>query len=176
MPEHFEAFDDRNRPLGLLPRQQVHARGLWHRSAHVFLFTPGGELYVQRRAVDKDLFPDRWDLSVGEHLKPGESYLQGALRGLAEELGVTGAVLEALGSMHRSECRVPELGVVDRELQQAFRGTHPGPITPDPEEVAEVRAISLKELACWVTGTPDAFTPWFLEELHRFELLPGTPP
>lgn len=175
MTEHFETFDDRNRPLGLLPREQVHAQGLWHRSAHVFLFTPGGELYVQRRAMDKDLFPDRWDLSVGEHLKPGESYLDGAQRGLAEELGVTGILLEALGSIHRSEYRLPELAVVDRELQQAFRGTHAGPVTADPAEVAEVRAVSLEELACWVTRAPGGFTPWFLEELRRFEMLPGPP-
>lgn len=167
MPEYFETFDADDAPLGLVARDQVHARGLWHRSAHVFLFTIDHALVVQRRADDKDLYPGRWDFSVGEHLTPGETYLAGALRGLAEELGVTGARLEAIGPLHRATCRIPEIGVVDREIQQAFCGYFDGCLRPDPAEVAEATTLPLDEVIRRARRTPQAFTPWFLGELER---------
>jgi len=174
MSELFETFDDDGRPTGLMPRAEVHARGLWHASAHVYLFDGSGALYVQRRAAGKDLFPGRWDLSVGEHLRPGERHLDGALRGLAEELGVSGVVLEPLAGITRWEHAVPELGVIDRELQQAFRGRHVGPLRPDPVEVAEVRVLPLDQLARWIARAPGDFTPWFVTEVSLLGLLPPT--
>jgi isopentenyldiphosphate isomerase len=176
MSELFETFDDDGRATGLVPRAEVHARGLWHASAHVYLFDGSGALYVQRRAAGKDLFPDHWDFSVGEHLRPGERYREGALRGLAEELGVTGVTLEALGGVRRWQHELPALGVYDRELQQAFRGHYDGAIHPDPEEVAEVRALPLQELARWIGRAPEEFTPWFVAELSHLELLPPATP
>jgi isopentenyl-diphosphate Delta-isomerase len=170
--ELFETFDDDGRATGLVARAEVHARGLWHASAHVFLFDGSGALYVQRRAADKDLFAGRWDLSVGEHLRPGERHLDGALRGLAEELGVTGVALDALGGIRRWEYASPDLGVIDRELQQAFRGRYDGVLRPDPAEVAEVRALPLDQLARWIGRAPAAFTPWFVAELNHLRLLP----
>lgn len=172
MDEYFETFDHHGQPTGLVARHLVHQRGLWHKSAHVFLFDGNGALFVQQRAADKDLYPSLWDFSVGEHLKPGESYLDGAHRGLAEELGVTGVSLEPLLGMRRATFRLDALGVIDREMQQSFRGRHAGPLTPDPAEVAAVEAIGLEDLAAWIRRTPDDFTPWFLSELDTLKLLP----
>jgi isopentenyl-diphosphate Delta-isomerase len=169
--ELFETFDESGRAAGLVAREVVHARGLWHRSAHVFLFDAAGALYVQRRAAGKDLFPGCWDFSVGEHLKPGETYLHGALRGLAEELGVCGVVLEPMSGVRRWTADLPDIGVVDREFQQAFRGSYDGPIRSDPAEVAEVRRVTLSHLAAWIEREPGAFTPWFRAELDQLDLL-----
>jgi isopentenyldiphosphate isomerase len=173
--EYFETFDDDGRATGLVSRARVHASGLWHRSAHVFLFDSSGALYVQRRAAGKDICPGRWDFSVGEHLQPGETYLQGALRGLAEELGVTGVRLEPMNEVRRWAGAAPELGVIDRELQQAFCGCYDGPVRADPAEVAEVRALPLDRLAAWLAQTPEDFTPWFIAELDHLDLLSRHP-
>lgn len=173
--EYFQTFDDEGRPLGLVPRDEVHARGLWHKSAHVFLFTGSGELYVQQRAADKDLYAGAWDFSVGEHLKPGETHEAAALRGLAEELSVTGVRLTPLGGVRPNTCRIDELGVIDRELQQSFRGCYDGPVAADPAEVAAVTTVALADLAQWIGRSPDVFTPWFLHELRVLNLLPAAP-
>lgn len=69
MSELFETVDETGRARGLVARDIVHRDGLWHRSSNVFLFHPDGRLYLQRRAQDKDVCPDLWDLSVGEHLQ-----------------------------------------------------------------------------------------------------------
>jgi len=165
MTELFETFDDDGRPTGLVPRDVVHARGFWHRSAHVFLFAEDGTLCIQRRPTGKDVYPDRWDLSVGEHLQPGEAYADGARRGLEEELRVTGVTLQPLGPPRRCTLDMPELGIADHEMQQAFRGEYAGELHPDAEEVAAVRLVSAASLHAWIDRDPDAFTPWFIDEL-----------
>src|SRR5690606_23163689 len=136
-----------------------------------FLFNGRDELLIQRRSADKDLYPNRWDFSVGEHAQPGESFEAAALRGLAEELGVHGVHLTPLLDVRRASRRLPALGLHDRELQQSFRARYDGPVRADPAEVAAVAWLGLSELAQRVRAAPDDFTPWFLAELDALALL-----
>lgn len=171
MAELFETFDEAGKPTGLVERSVVHAKGLWHRAAHVWLFTSDGRLHVQRRAADKDLYPNLWDFSVGEHLTPGESFEDGARRGLREELNVTDVILEPIGEVRRMRLDAPELGILDFELQQGFRACHDGPIVADPGEVSEVRLVSLDELATWLDASPHVFTPWFMTDVFELGII-----
>lgn len=166
--ELFETFDSDNRPLGLIPRHEVHRRGLWHRASNVFLFDSRGALYLQRRAATKDVWPNAWDLSVGEHLQPGESFEQAAHRGLAEELSVYGVALTPLGDVVRGCVEIPELHIRDCELQQSFRGVYDGDVVADPVEVAQVKRITLAALAAAVAANPEDFTPWLRSRLRAF--------
>ena len=50
--EYFDTFDVDGTWIGQAPRAEVHARGYWHRSAHVFLFDGDGRMLLQRRAAD----------------------------------------------------------------------------------------------------------------------------
>lgn len=173
--EHFEIFSEAGDSLGTAPRSRVHAEGLWHKSAQVFLFDSHGKLYLQRRVDHKDVCPGLWDQSAAEHLTPGETYLQGALRGLKEELAVSGVALTPLGEPFAGRLDQPELGIHDYELQQAFHGIWAGPVQADPAEVAEVRTVALEDLADWVRTSPDDFTPWFLRDAVRCGVLPADP-
>lgn len=173
MDELFDTFDDHGTPRGLVARHRVHSLGHWHKSAHVFLFNRSGNLYLQLRALDKDLYPDLWDYSVGEHLQPGESFRAAALRGLNEELGIDDVVLQTVGGVRASKFDDDELGLHDHELQQGFRGVYSGPMHPDPIEVAEVRSMEMSKLESWIETAPGSFTPWFLRDLRELGLLPG---
>ena len=166
--ELFETFDADGRALGLVPRNEVHRRGLWHRASNVFLFDSRGALYLQRRAARKDVWPNAWDLSVGEHLQPGESFDEAAHRGLAEELAVRGVALTPLGDVVRGCIEIPELGIRDFEMQQSFRGVYDGLIVADPAEAADVRQMSIDALAAAVAAKPDDFTPWLRSRMRAF--------
>lgn len=174
--EWFEVFDDQGHPCGLAPRQEVHRQGLWHRCADVWVFRGDGSLLLQRRAADKDLFPDCWDYSVGEHLKATESYLNGARRGLREELGIVDCELEIVGDLRRVCTHVPERSIDDRELSQSFSVVHDGPVHPDQAEVAELRWMAPAAVARWMALEPAAFTPWFRQAGRELELLPLADP
>lgn len=171
--ECFEVFDAHGHLCGLARREEVHRRGLWHRSADVWVYRCDGSLLLQRRAEHKDLFPGCWDYSVGEHLLPGESYPAGARRGLREELGIVAVDLEAIDGLRRVCNHCPELGIHDRELSRSFRMVHDGELCPDPVEVAEVRWMTPDEVAHWMLQEPSAFTPWFIDAARELGLMPS---
>jgi len=169
MSERFETFDAAGHARGLVPRAIVHRDGLWHRSSNVFLFHPDGRLYLQRRAHDKDVCPGLWDLSVGEHLRPGETYAEGALRGLREELGISGVELTRLGEATPHRLEITALGIRDFEFQQCFRAVHAGPVSPDHVEITEVNLVTPSALQKTLRERPQCFTPWLRFHAHLID-------
>ena len=167
--ELFETFDECDRPLGLKPRAQVHREGIWHRAVNVFLFDEHGRLYIQRRSACKDVGPGLWDLSAAEHLQPGESFEQGARRGLMEELGAMDVVLTAYPGTFRN--KLEQDGVRDWEVQRCYSGRYAGPITIDSDEVAEVRSIGRADLVSALAQDPNRHTPWFRQRVRDVNLL-----
>jgi hypothetical protein len=71
LQEPFEVFDATNESLGhTVPRGEVHARGLFHRSVQVLVYDALGRLGLQRRPHDKDVAPVRPGLLRG-HCRAG---------------------------------------------------------------------------------------------------------
>ncbi|MFJ5547578.1 NUDIX hydrolase [Streptomyces sp. NPDC093225] len=50
------------------------------------ILDPAGRAFAQRRAPDRRLFPDCWDI-VGGHVEPGEALLDALAREIGEETG-----------------------------------------------------------------------------------------
>ena len=149
------------------PRALCHSTGLWHASAYVFVTDAAGRHLLQRRAATKDVAPGRWDMAAAEHVASGEAVADAAVRGLREELGVcvSAAVLgPPRGAPRRAELRQ---GVVwDREVVSTFwlRGWEGG-VEADGSEVAATRWAERAALKAELAATPEAFTPWLLDEL-----------
>lgn len=167
MGELFETFASDGTPTGLVERDEVHRRGLWHRSAYAVLYRSDGAMIVQRRSGDKDLYAHSWDYAVGEHLQPGETFVEGARRGLLEELGISEQLeLTPLHGVQRLENRYGKL--IDREEVQGFKGCYDGPLTPDPIEVADTAFWQVDQLTAALRHNTPAITPsfkWVLETL-----------
>lgn len=88
--EIFDVVDKNDNETGKARRAEVHARSLYHRAVHVFVWNKHGEIFLQKRSRLKDKHPGVWDSSASGHLDSGEDYDACALRELAEELGITG--------------------------------------------------------------------------------------
>jgi isopentenyl-diphosphate delta-isomerase len=71
-------------------KSEAHAIGLWHRAAHIWIYNSKGEVLLQLRSKDKDLFPNRWDISVAGHVTAGEKVETSAVREISEEIGLPG--------------------------------------------------------------------------------------
>jgi isopentenyldiphosphate isomerase len=162
--EWFEVVDRDGRVLCLATRRECHSsRFLRHRVAHVMVCDPQGRVYLQKRSLQKDIQPGKWDTSVGGHLHPGEAPELGARRELAEELGiVTGRPLLWL---YRYEMQSP----VEIELVETFELIWEGEIHPDPDEIDEGRWWEPQEIRRHL-GT-EIFTPNFEDEFTRWRSL-----
>jgi len=161
MAERIEIFTAQGEPQGVASRADAHRLGLWHRAVNVFLFRSDGRLLIQKRSGSKDICPDAWDLSTAEHLKPGETYSEAAIRGVREELGIELTDLEPLGDVTESQLEWPGLDVKDYELQKTFRAVSDQPTFASPDEVGEIALVSPGSLRESFRKNPNDYTPWF---------------
>lgn len=70
----------------VLPRSEVHKRGLWHRAIVVAIVNEKNEILIQQRNHNKDKNPDMWDISVAGHISAGQDSLSAAAREINEEI------------------------------------------------------------------------------------------
>lgn len=149
-PELFEALDVEGTPTGeLKTKKQIFADGDWRHVVHVWIVNSAGELLTQKR-VEKGIFDNLWDVSVGGGVSAGEPPAQTAVRETEEELGVTITEddLEDLG-VWKVDKHIPEIGREAREFSHTFlvrRDVEQSEITLQEEEVADTQWRSLDEV------------------------------
>ncbi|WP_207435619.1 NUDIX hydrolase [Sabulibacter ruber] len=149
--EYLALFDQDNQPLGkVLPRREVHVLGHWHRTSQIYVLHPQHGYLCHQRSALKDLFPSLWDISIGGHLAPEETYETCALRELSEELGIEVqpdrlefvAVVSVDGKDERAQ-------LLDREHAGIFLYKTELEVTGfniQQEELVEVEYIPVKQL------------------------------
>jgi isopentenyl-diphosphate delta-isomerase type 1 len=159
--ELFDVVDDNNIVIGFAPRSECHGNPqLIHRAVHVLVFNPRGDLLLQKRPLDKDIQPGKWDTSVGGHLDQGEAFLAAAKREMQEELGVSGVPLTFLyASKIRNE--------IESENIETFLAVTSQAIAPAPDEADEVRYWQPSEIESSLGS--GVFTPNFEEEWLMFK-------
>ena len=98
--EIFDVCDEYGSPTGeTVSREEAHAKGIRHRTAHVWVVRKVREKYevlLQRRSMNKDSFPGQLDTSSAGHIPAGQEPDKSAVRELEEELGIA-ASTEDLG-------------------------------------------------------------------------------
>jgi isopentenyldiphosphate isomerase len=157
--ELVDEVDERDRVIGRATRREVRQRRLLHRFSSVLCRDPAGRLYVHRRTDDKDVYPGLYDTSAGGVLAAGESYLEGARRELAEELGVVGPEPRFL---FRHRYHGPE----NPSWSALFEVTWDGPVVPQASEIAWGAFLTLEELAARMAEW--TFCPDGLEIFRRW--------
>ena len=74
--EIFDICDEKGLPTGdMVSREEAHARGIRHRTAHVWIVREVQGRYqvlLQRRSMNKDSFPGQLDTSSAGHIPAGQ--------------------------------------------------------------------------------------------------------
>ena len=153
--ELFDVVDEEDRVIGVARRGEVHARKLRHRAVHILVQSPEGDIFLQKRSMQKDSQPGKWDSSASGHLDSGESYEVAAVRELGEELGIFNVGVEEIGSLPAGE-------VTGMEFVRIYRASHEGPFVLHPEEIEDGRWASVPELLEWIESRPQEFAPCFI--------------
>jgi isopentenyl-diphosphate Delta-isomerase len=153
-------LDEEHRPIGQLPKSQVHhAATPLHLAFSCYVFDGSGRLLMTRRATSKRTWPGVWTNTCCGHPLPGESSTQAAARRLREELGM---------QLTRSEVVLPDFsyravapdGMVENEFCPVLVGTADGQPRPDPSEVLEYRWAPWSDVVTLAAIAPWAISPW----------------
>lgn len=166
--EMLDIYDAAGTCIGQAPRKACHGNpALLHHTSHVVVFHPEEPaLLLQLRRKDKDIQPGKWDTAVGGHLEVGEDYLAGAVRELAEELGVQKAPEELTWLFD-----APIRNEIESEDTRVFGVTCGGPFFYQKTEIDKVRFWSFAALRD--PANFPLFTPNLVQELARLWALPS---
>ncbi|MCD6537910.1 NUDIX domain-containing protein [Candidatus Bathyarchaeota archaeon] len=137
--EYFYVVDEDDNVIGAASREECHSNAkLIHRSVYIFLVNSRGEILIQRRSVNKDLYPGFYTASATGHVNYGEGYDIATKRELKEELGVDAPL--------RRLCKVKSFSDVEREISMIYVCRYDGPIRFDRNEIDEVVFMSIDDI------------------------------
>lgn len=157
--EYFDIIDKSGKIIGKATREECHQnKSLAHRTVHVLVFNSKGELFLQKRSMDKDIQPGKWDTSVGGHVDLGETFDQAVKRELREELGIKVAVEHIYDYWMYSE--------VETEYVRTYLCTYDGDIKIDAKEISEGRFWTKTEIESRIGSR--IFTPNFEHEYQKY--------
>jgi isopentenyldiphosphate isomerase/intracellular septation protein A len=112
--EWFPIVDDKGKVTGKAPRSVCHSGTmLLHPVVHVHVLNHQGNLFLQKRSMNKDTQPGKWDTAVGGHISFGEDIETALRREIEEEIGLKDINCQFITSyIHQSE--------VEKELVYLF--------------------------------------------------------
>jgi isopentenyldiphosphate isomerase len=158
--EWFDIVTSKGEIVGKAPRSAVHGNPeLIHSVVHVHILNSKGDLYLQKRAPTKKLYPGRWDTAVGGHVSSGETVEHALVRESEEELGLSMVEFTPLFRyVYRNE--------YESELVHGFWIRDEGPFFINRQEISEGKFWTISEIRNNLGK--QIYTPNFEEE---FELL-----
>lgn len=151
-----------------IEKLRAHELGVLHLAISAFVFSPKGELLIQRRAREKYHCGGLWANTCCSHPHWQEDIADCAHRRMQEELGIT-LPLEPIGEVtYRADVGD---GLTEHEHVHMFKGIA-DPQTwipkPNPDEIAELRWVSMDRLFADNEQNPEHFTPWFRLYIQRW--------
>lgn len=89
MEEMIDVLNENGIKTGeILPRSEIHKRGLWHRAIVVAIINEKNEILLQQRAANKEKNANMWDISAAGHISAGQDSIMAATREINEEVSV----------------------------------------------------------------------------------------
>ena len=162
-------LDADDRPVGTAPRAEVHTTQTpLHLAFSCYLLDGRGRILLTRRATTKRTWPGVWTNSFCGHPRPDEEPEAAVGRYAAHELGIAVRDVRCVLPSFRYRAVDPS-GVVENEVCPVFVASSDDEISPHPDEVAELRWLTVEELQLAVAAAPWALSPWLLEQLAELD-------
>lgn len=146
--------------MRLAPRSECHngESMLLHPVVHLHIINGKGEIFLQKRSMNKDIQPGKWDTSVGGHVDPGETAEEALYREAKEEAGIDDLQYRFIKKYIWESDR-------EREMVHSYYTLSNNIPQTDPGEIDDGRFWSRKEIEDKLdSGT---FTPNFEHEYRE---------
>lgn len=157
--EYFDVLTEDGDRTGIQEtRGEVHRDGAWHGSVHIWIIE-NGQVLLQKRSKNKDLYPGRFDAACTGHTDAYESPLEAARRELFEELSLKVEARD-LKLLFVQKTRVKEGNFVSNEVNYVYRMTRQTNRTepkPNREEIDKLVWVDCDELKKQLSKKNDAY-------------------
>lgn len=154
--EQIDVVDENNNVVGTTDAETAHTQKLRHRIVGVFVFDVDGNLYLQTGNKY-----EKYDLSVGGHVKKGESYKDAARREMFEEVGLQ-VPIEHVSTFLPTDARLNHYwSIYTATAPQDWKFT-------ETEEVQSLAKMNLTDIVAAMNSTPEKFTHGFINAMKEF--------
>lgn len=165
MEENVILVNEKDEPIGLMPKMEAHEKALLHRAFSVFIFNDENELMLQQRALDKYHSPGLWTNTCCSHQREGESNIQAGMRRLQEEMGFVVDLQESISFIYKAPF---DNGLTEHEFDHIMIGKYNGTPNINPSEVADWKWMDLEAVKDDMVLRPGLYTEWFKIIFEKF--------
>lgn len=155
--EEVVIVDSENVAVGKALRSEMRIKKLIHRATYILVFNSNGEVFVQKRTADKDVYPGFYDIAAGGVVLAGEEYIESAERELFEELGISADLKWRFDHFYSD--------TDNRVWGRVYTCIHDGPFTLQIEEIEEGFFMKPEKVAIFCKDHD--FTPDGIEIYRR---------
>lgn len=160
--EFVDVVDKKDRVIGKSTADICRKKGYIHRVALIFVFDSKKRILLQQRHRLKDHSPLHWTASAGGRVKRGETYKEGALRELTEELGIVPKKILFVGkNLYQDQALKTK-----KHFLASFIVYSDGPFKIDKTHIEKVKFFSIKEIKNMVINA-EKFQPEILYALKK---------
>ncbi len=150
--------NQKDEPIGLMPKMEAHEKGLLHRAFSVFIFNDKNELMIQQRALSKYHSPGLWTNTCCSHQREGETNIEAGKRRLQEEMGFTAELEDTISFIYKAPF---DNGLTEHEFDHILVGNYNEEPNLNPEEAEAWKWMALDDVARDMVNNPTFYTEWF---------------
>lgn len=160
--------NEKDEPVGLMPKMEAHEKALLHRAFSVFILNSKNEIMLQQRAADKYHSPLLWTNTTCSHQREGETNIEAGNRRLMEEMGIKTELKELFSFIYKAPF---DNGLTEHELDHVMIGYYDDKPNINREEAESWKWMSIDAVKEDMKANPEIYTVWFriiFEEFYHF--------
>lgn len=161
--ELIEEIDWDGKVIKIHPKNFLKERMFLHKVSVIIPKGKDGKFVLCKRGKDKHPFPDTWCCAVGGKILANESYEDGAIREMKEEIGKE-FDLEKVSSVIYDEDDYKAIF----NIFTTKNNVDCEEFDLDPEEIQFAKEFSIDEIIKMVDNYPQDFAPTFLPIIKEF--------
>src|SRR5205809_5351747 len=150
--------DEKDEPIGLMPKMEAHEKGVLHRAFSVFVLNDKNQIMLQQRAHHKYHSPLLWTNTCCSHQRVGETNIEAGSRRLFEEMGFRTELTDLFHFIYKAPF---DNGLTEHELDHVLVGRYNESPVINPDEVESWKWMGIEEVKEDMQLHPEIYTVWF---------------
>lgn len=158
LEEQVILVNEKDEPIGLMPKMQAHEEARLHRAFSVFVLNDKNEIMLQQRAAHKYHSPLLWTNTCCSHQRDGETNIVAGKRRLHEEMGFVVELKEVFSFIYKAPF---DNGLTEHEFDHVMIGYSNTEPVINTEEVEAWKWMTVEAIKKDMQVQPEIYTEWF---------------